>query len=101
MMGRQLGKSTLSKKAFQRLWNDLHPTPVSKMKLSEKKWHGARYYCVEPVGGSWLDMETWAVNTYGAPSDVWSAETGNWYMNNSTFWFRNEHDRTMFVLRWR
>ena len=46
--------------------------------------------------------------TYGEAGSLWR-ETKNltpeplhrWYMNDRRFWFRDEKDRTMFILRWR
>ena len=103
MAGRNVGKS-----AIAQLWRDIHETkPVSDLVLSEGKVYGAKYYCVEPIGGSWPEMVAWAKTTYGDPAEVWEAhkfmwpDCGRWYMNDRKFWFRDEKDRTMFILRWR
>lgn len=105
--GRQTGKSQMS--AYMRLWNDIHNSgPVENLILSEGTVYGLRYYCAEPVGGNWLDMEVWCTRTFGETSSIWQ-ETKNltpepnkrWYMNNSKFWFRNQADLTMFVMKWR
>ena len=104
--GRNAGKSTLSSSAFQRLWQDVMARPIEQLVLSEGKVYGARYYCVEPVGGSWPDMELWCLDTYGDPGDhMWGEERApkpsqRWYMNNRKFWFREEKDRDWFILRW-
>ena len=105
MAGRQQGKSQIQ--AYKRLMNDLYgPKPVEELILTEGRIHGARYYCVEPVGGAWHEMEVWALDTYGSPGDMWPKDDFNWpdnmrwAMNNRKFWFRNERDRTMFLLRW-
>jgi hypothetical protein len=108
MTGRQLGKSNFSAAAFQRLWEDLHARPVEDVKLSEGTVYGSRYYCVEPVGGNWPDMELWCHKTFGETGSIWQ-ETKNltptphkrWYANNRKFWFKNQADLTMFLLRWR
>jgi hypothetical protein len=105
--GRNTGKSQLSSQAFKRLWDDLHMRPVENLVLSEGTVYGARYYTVEPVGGSWMDMEMWAIQVYGDPGDkIWDSGPAplpakRWYMNNRKFWFREEKDRTMFILKWR
>jgi hypothetical protein len=108
--GRQLGKSAFSAQAWQRMMDDIYNRPVEDLILTESKVHGARYYCVEPVGGNWLEMEKWSVKTYGDPGEIWPMKTqddfgwpecNRWYMNNRKFWFRNEADRTMFVMKWR
>jgi hypothetical protein len=105
--GRGTGKSHLSSEAFKRMWNDINQRPVEDLVFSEGTVYGSRYYCVEPVGGSWLDMETWALDTYGSTGSIW-AETKSltpeplqrWYMNNRKFWFKELKDRDWFVLRW-
>jgi hypothetical protein len=104
--GRNMGKSTLSSSAFQRLWNDLHARPVEDLKLSEGTVYGSRYYTVEPVGGNWPEMELWCIEHFdNAGSSIWGEKTPEpaqrWYTNNRKFWFRDEMDRMIFVLRWR
>jgi hypothetical protein len=105
--GRNTGKSTMSSSAFQRLWNDLHARPIEDIRLSDGTVYGARYYTAEPIGGDWLEMQTWCLNTFGdSGKHIWgSKETPEpaqrWYMNNRKFWFRNETDRMVFVLKWR
>jgi hypothetical protein len=107
MTGRQLGKSAFSGLAFQRLWDDLHARPVEGLKLSEGTVYGSRYHCVEPYGGSWMDMELWCMEVFGATtSSIWAEKKApepaeRWYMNNRKFWFRDEQDQLMFVMRWR
>ena len=103
--GRQLGKSQLNQ-AFLRLWDDIHNRPVKRLILSEGTVYGSPYYCVEPVGGSWLEMEKWALRTYGESTVSIYGENvpepaQRWYMNNRKFWFRDDRDRLMFVIKWR
>jgi hypothetical protein len=106
-IGRQHGKSWATH-AYNRLMDDINNRPVEDLILSEGTVYGARYYTVEPIGGSWMYMEMWAVQTYGETGSLWR-ETKNltpeplhrWYMNDRRFWFRDEKDRTMFILRWR
>lgn len=83
-----------------------------KMYLGQGTIYGARYWTVKPaiswdVNGdwgsirSWQEMLEWCVETFGpTPEDgVWTPGA-RWYSNNAKFWFRNEADRTMFVLKW-
>ncbi len=105
---RQLGKSARTQQAIDRLMRDLTSKPVSDLILSEGQVYGSRYYCVEPIGGNWLDMEVWALDTYGGTGSIWGQADNDvpgtyarWYMNDRRFWFRNEADITMFVLKWR
>ena len=76
----------------------------------EGKIFGARYYTVRPFFPAhtptwfrqeWNDMLQWCVETYGpSPYDgVWTPGS-RWYANNAKFWFREEADRTLFVLKW-
>ena len=109
--GRQTGKSTIVSactRAWQQ-WMDDHGNPVTALQLSEGTVYGSCYYCVEPVGGDWLEMEAWVLKTCGeSTGSIWAEEKykhaanpgERWYGNNSKFWFREEQDRTMFVLKW-
>jgi hypothetical protein len=49
-------------------------------------------------------MEAWCQETFGSSTgSIWAAwqEPGErWYANNAKFWFREEADRTWFLLRW-
>lgn len=108
--GRNVGKSHFSAQAVTRLMHDLMLMPVEDLVLSVGTVYGARYHCVEPVGGNWRDMEDWCIETFGASTgSIWAEEhtkqTPNpgerWYGNNRKFWFRNEKDRDWFILRWR
>lgn len=108
MAGRQVGKSMFSSAVFQRMWDDIHkPRPVEDLVLNEQPVHGARYYTVEPVGGSWAEMEEWCKTTFGEPGDMWESndwcwpESARWLQNNRKFWFRTERDRDWFILKWR
>jgi hypothetical protein len=103
--GRQTGKSQMS--AYMRLWNDIHQFgPVEDLKLSEGTVYGSRYHCVEPVGGSWIEMQEWCFAQFGdSGKHIWGEPKSpepqqRWYMNNRKFWFRNESDRLMFILKW-
>ena len=105
--GRQTGKSMFTAQALKRLMEDLYNQPIRDLILSEGKVFGARYYTVQPDGGNWLEMEKWARVVYGDPAEIWEAsnfmwpDVGRWYMNDRKFWFRDEKDRTMFILKWR
>ena len=105
--GRNVGKSAFSAQAFQRLWDDLHARPVENLILSEGTAYGSRYYCVEPVGGVWLEMEAWCIKAFDSTQgSIWGENpppepAQRWYMNNRKFWFRDDTDRLMFVMRWR
>lgn len=102
--GRNTGKSYWSNQAVQRLMKDLMEQPISDIKLSEGTVYGNRYYCAEPIGGNWIDMEMWCMDTFGGPGDAWDKypkPEARWYMNNRRFWFRDEIDRMVFVLKWR
>jgi hypothetical protein len=85
---------------------EVSDAPISELVLSEGRVYGAKYYCVEPIGGNWLDMEMWCLDTFGNSGDMWTAvdkdpiPNSRWYMNDRKFWFRNEKDRTWFIMRW-
>ena len=104
--GRNTGKSHFTAQTLKRMMDDIANRPVEELVLSEGKVYGNRYYCVEPVGGSWLRMETWCSDVMGSTGSAWDKNkapepNARWYMNDRRFWFREEKDRTMFILRWR
>ena len=73
-----------------------------ELELSEGRVYGARYLTVHPTNGwHWNEMMEWIVTTFGptAHDGVWTPNM-RWYANNSKFWFREEKDLTMFIIRW-
>ena len=73
-----------------------------KLELNEGTVYGARYLTVHPSNSwHWNDMMAWMVETFGptAHDGVWTPNM-RWYANNAKFWFRNEADQLLFVLRW-
>jgi len=76
------------------------------MLLGHGTVYGAQYYTVAPPmdGAAWRDMAAWCIETFGSSTgSIWSAwqEPGErWYTNNAKFWFREEADRTWFILKW-
>jgi hypothetical protein len=73
-----------------------------KLELGEGRVYGARYLTVHPGNGwHWNEMMAWMIETFGptAHDGVWTPNM-RWYANNARFWFRNEKDLTMFILRW-
>lgn len=105
--GRQVGKSAFTAQVWKKMMDDIYNRPVENLILTENRIGGARYYCVQPVGGNWIDMEAWVTAKFGQPGEIWPnhdfvwPEMPRWVQNNRKFWFRNEADRTMFVLKWR
>lgn len=93
---RQTGKSML-----QRLWNETYFQEVPCVELGEGRVFDQPYYTAEPKGIVWADMETWCRHTFGPTPEtgVWEP-LARWYMNGERFWFRDEKDRMLFVLRW-
>lgn len=64
---------------------------------NQPKWA----YWVHPVAYSakeWGEMDDWVLDTMGY-SD-WSVEHARWVGSDQKYWFRDEQDRTMFILRW-
>lgn len=106
MAGRQTGKS-LFNAMWKRMYDDIYNRPVTDLILSEGRVHGAKYHCVQPEGGNWAAMEAWCKDTFGEPGEIWPKDdfawpdSARWLQNNRKFWFRNEADRTLFVMKWR
>jgi hypothetical protein len=90
----------------QRLTEALNSHPLEHLVVSQGTVYGRRYHCVEPIGGNWWEMECWCHKIFGSTgSNMWGekgapAPGERWYMNNRKFWFRNETDLTLFLLRW-
>lgn len=81
-----------------------------KLELDEGRVYGARYWTVTPkfpahtvtwFKPEWDAMLEWCNSTFGSTSEdgVWTPNQ-RWYVNDLRFWFRNDADRTMFILRW-
>lgn len=48
------------------------------------------------------EIMTWCFNTYG-PRGIWGVDLNpgaRWHASDQKYYFRNEADRTLFVLRW-
>ena len=89
--------------AVNRLMNDIQSRPVEDLICSFGTIFGSRYYTVEPIGGNWLEMETWCTETFEPVHSIWqdyNTAIGRWYMNDRKFWFKTEKDREWFILRW-
>jgi hypothetical protein len=102
--GRQYGKS-YNVQAMQRLMDDLLDKPIEDLLVSTGTVFGKRYFTIEPVGGNWLAMEQWCIDTFGPSASVWqtfkeSDTLGRWYVNDRRFWFLEEKDKDWFLLRW-
>jgi hypothetical protein len=57
-------------------------------------------YWVKPCNYSaeeWLEMNVWMLEIFG--NTDWSVN-GRWVGSNQKYWFRDERDRTMFLLKW-
>lgn len=106
MSGRQTGKSYWTNVAIKRLMDDLNSNPIQDLMLSQGNVYGSQYHCVEPVGGNWMEMEMWCLDTYGNCGSAWDKDkapepNARWYMNDRKFWFRNQKDRDWFIVKWR
>jgi len=58
-------------------------------------------YWVRPFNYSesdWQAMSVWMITTFG--NGDWMTEHGLWVGSNRKYWFRDEADRTMFILKW-
>ena len=100
-MARQSGKSTMIKDWAKTLEQFVQGF---RLELSEGTVFGQKYYCVEPQGWIWRDfefkdMQAWCESTMERESDTITPNL-RWYVNGGQFWFRDETDRTMFVMRW-
>jgi hypothetical protein len=72
------------------------------------------YYLVKVTGGIFSsrnnrikEMTDWSTNSFGPGGFAMTREAGlfvekdrRWYFIDNKFYFRNERDRTIFVMRW-
>ena len=80
-----------------------------KLEPSIGKVYGQDYYCVRPYGFMW-DNIIWADFADWCKENMGSCGSGNencaalpnhrWYDHHGRFWFRDEKDRIMFIMRW-
>ena len=86
------------------------------LELGEGRVYGARYHTVSPIfdweltsveHATWRTIMEWCVENYGTAGSVWELSevqvplvAHRWYANNAKFWFRNQEDLTLFVLKW-
>ncbi len=112
--GRGTGKSMMAH-AYQAFMQAMagHLAGKETYKLiverSEGRVFGARYWTVHPViepawntePKAWNEMMAWMVETFGPTAKDGVFTPGQrWYVNNAKFWFRNEQDLLLFLLRW-
>ena len=58
-------------------------------------------YWVKPCNYSepeWLEMNVWMLKTFGDCN--WLNKNARWVGSDRKYWFRNESDRILFVLKW-
>jgi len=56
-------------------------------------WVQPQYYSVTEM----YNIEMWVQATFG---DILWADEGRWVGSDRKYWFRNEGDRTLFLLKW-
>lgn len=100
-MARQSGKSIMVKDWAKTLEQF---TQGFRLELTEGTVFGQKYYCVEPLGWIWRDfefkdMQAWCEETMEREPDTITPNL-RWYVSGGQFWFRDEADRTMFVMKW-
>jgi hypothetical protein len=64
---------------------------------NQPKWP----YWVRPYNydeKEWQGMSQWMTDTMGDCN--WLKENARWVGSNRKYWFRDEQDRTFFILRW-
>lgn len=84
------------------------------MQLSTGTVYGEKYFTIEPsyepsrweYSSLWHDMVEWCVDNFGNIAHDVTKPTRpaepdqRWYVASAKFWFRNEHDYLLFLLRW-
>lgn len=81
---------------------ELFNTSLEKIIVSHGTVFGQHYHTAEPCGGNWESMQAWCQCNFGNPSSVWDnfSSDNRWYVNSRRFWFRDEQDLLLFLMRW-
>ena len=74
------------------------------IEIDSGKIYDADYHVAKPINAAqqWPHMMSWVIQTFGpitAKDGMWTPGQ-RWYANNAKFWFRNQADLTLFLLRW-
>ena len=96
--GRQFGKTGLTTDQiwWDEMWNNT-PRLETGYADNQPKWP----YWVRPCNYSeseWQAMSVWITDTMG--NSNWSVENARWVGSDRKYWFRDERDRTLFLLKW-
>jgi hypothetical protein len=95
--GRQFGKTDITNMATR--WID--EINVKRLETGYADNQPNWPYWVRPHNydeKEWYDMDKWLINIMGDSN--WHKENAPWVGSNRKYWFRNEADRTFFILRW-
>jgi hypothetical protein len=95
--GRQFGKTglTTDQNWWDKMWDNT-PRLETGYTDNQPKWP----YWVKPHNYSaeeWLEMNVWMLKTFG--NTDWPDQVRR-VGSDRMYWFRNEADRTLFLLRW-
>jgi hypothetical protein len=81
-----------------------------KIQLAKSRWNGAEYitatrhpHCEDNTvdRSTWDSIVEWCEQRFGPIGDPWAASTAaRWYFNGGSFFFKQQPDLTMFLLRW-
>lgn len=85
--------------------------PDDTIKVEQQTWYTVEIVNPDSVNlrGLWEKMDTWCTEIFGqgAPHEMWGQGRGTawdtncrWLTNARKFWFRNQEDQFMFMLRW-
>ena len=96
--GRQFGKTGLTTDQiwWDEMWNNT-PRLETGYANNQPKWP----YWVRPYNydeSEWLKMNLWMLGTFGNCN--WHTENALWVGSDRKYWFRDERDRTLFLLKW-
>jgi hypothetical protein len=94
----------IKKRAMSKVKWEYYPWDITDVKRLETGYaeHQPKWpYWVKPLNYSeeaWLDMNVWMIDTFG--SGNWGLPNCRWVGSDRKYWFRDESDRTFFILRW-
>jgi len=93
--GRQFGKTNLTTIMSDAKWDATRRLDIgyAENQPNWPYWVQPQYY----TATNWLEMNVWMLETFGNTN--WSNK-GRWVGSDRKYWFHEESDRTLFLLRW-
>ncbi len=80
-----------------------------RIKLRKQVWNGVAYNQATPYLASWSftdiidtwdSLRDWCIKQFGPEGSPCGVYPERWYLNGGRFFFKEDSDLTLFLLRW-